>query len=51
MQMDVTNMSLTFGFSFPSRSRGLALCTDLGEAGEVGLSLVSLALSMQLVDV
>lgn len=51
MYMDMTNETLTFSFGFPSRRRGLALCTDLCEAGQVGLSLVSLALSMQLVNV
>ncbi len=40
---------LTFGFGFPLCSRGLALRTDLCEAGKVGLSFVGLALGMQLV--
>ena len=40
---------LTFGFGFPLRSRSLALRTDLCEPGQVGLSFVSLTLSMQLV--
>jgi hypothetical protein len=50
--MSLTNMergTLTFGFGFPLRSRGLALRTDLCEAGQVGLSFVGLALGMQLV--
>jgi hypothetical protein len=52
MRMGLTNVergTLTFGFGFPLRSRGLALRTDLCEAGQVGLSFIGLALGMQLV--
>jgi hypothetical protein len=38
--------TLTFGFGLPLRNRGLAICTDLCEAGQVGLCLVGLALGM-----
>ena len=41
--------TLTFGFSFPLCRRGFAICADLCEAGQVGFSLIGLALDMQLV--
>ena len=41
--------TLTFGFSFPLCRRGFAIGADLCEAGQVGFSLVGLALGVQLV--
>jgi hypothetical protein len=46
MRMNIQYSALTFGFGFPLRNRGLSLCTDLCEAGQVSLRLVGLALGM-----
>jgi hypothetical protein len=42
--------TLTFCFSFPLCRRGFTVCADLCEARQVGFSLVSLALDMQLAE-
>lgn len=43
-----TTRHLTFSFGFPLLRGGLAFGTDLRQAGQVGFSLVGLALNMQL---